>query len=138
MKTRNMLLILPVIFGLLLTGCGREEMASFQTVSSGSYQITLLAPGGVLKTGDNAIAVQVSQNGQPVDVQQAELMLSMPQMGAMPYMETHAQFVQTADGPDLDGTVKFTRGGRWNGKIQVTTPGGPAGGTFDIHVEERE
>ena len=38
----------------------------------------------------------------------------------------------------VDGTVKFTRGGRWNGKIQVTTPGGPAGGTFDIHVEERE
>ena len=133
MKTRNLLLILPLVFGLLLTGCGQEEMAAFQTVSSGPYQVTLLAPGGVLKSGDNTIAVQVSQNGQPVDVQQAELMFSMPQMGAMPYMETHAQFTQPAD-----GAIKVSMGGSWNGKVQVTTPGGPAGGTFQIHVEERE
>ena len=138
MKKRNKLLILSIVFVLLLTGCGREEMASFQTISTGSYRITLLAPGGVLKTGNNAIVVQVSQNGQPVDVQQAELMLSMPQMGAMPYMETHAQFVQTADDVALDGTVRFTRGGRGNGKIQLTTASAPGNGTFDIHVEGRE
>ena len=138
MQNQKMLLILSTVFVLLLTGCGREELAPFQTISSGSYQITLLAPGGFLKTGNNAIAVQVSQNGQPVGVQQAELMLSMPQMGAMPYMETHAQFVQTPDDVALDGTVRFTRGGRWNGKIQLTTPGGPVNGTFDIHVGGRE
>ncbi|MFQ5569614.1 MAG: FixH family protein [Rhodothermales bacterium] len=138
MKTRNQFLILPVVFGLLLTGCGQEEMAAFQTVSSGSYQITLLAPGGVLKSGDNTIAMQVSQNGQPVDVQQAELMFFMPQMGAMPYMEMHAQFAQPADAANVDGTIKFSMGGSWNARLQVTTPGGPASGTFQIHVEERE
>lgn len=138
MKTRNLFFVLPIVFGLLLTGCGQEEMAAFQTVSSGPYQITLLAPGGVLKSGDNTIAMQVSQNGQPVNVEQAELMFSMPQMGAMPYMEMHAQFARPADAANVDGTIKINMGGSWNGKVQVTTPGGPAGGTFQIHVEERE
>jgi len=138
MKTRHWFLTLSVAFGLLLTGCGQEEMTAFQTVSSGPYQITLLAPGGVLKSGENTIAVQVSQNGQPVDVEQAELMFSMPQMGAMPYMETRAQFAQPVDAATVDGTITFNMGGSWNGNVQVTTPGGPAGGTFQLHVEERE
>ena len=138
MKTRNLFFILPVVFGLLFTGCGQEEMTTFQTVSSGSYQITLLAPGGVLKSGDNTIAMQVSQDGQPVNVEQAELIFSMPQMGAMPYMEMHAQFAQPADAAIVDGTIRFSMGGSWNAKLQVATPSGPAGGTFQIHVEERE
>ncbi len=137
MKTHKLYLLLPFAFVLLITGCAQEEMGSVQTVTSGPYQIEIQAPGGILKSGENPIAVKVSQNGQLVEAEAAELMFSMPGMGAMPYMEMHAQFSPPATEGSMDGSINFSMGGSWNGKVQVTTPNGPVEGTFQLHVEER-
>ncbi len=138
MKTRTLILIAPVLVGLfLLSGCGgSEEMSPLHTFTSGSYQVEVLTPGGILESGDNAIAVRVLENNQPVDIQEGQLMFSMPQMGNMPYMEMHAQFARREDGAGLDGKIKFNMGGSWNGQMQVITANGPVSGTFQVHVEE--
>lgn len=134
MKTQMLYSLLPVALVLLISGCAQEEMAPVHTVNSGSYQIEIHAPGGILKSGENPITLSASENGQPVDITEAELMFFMPQMGAMPYMETHGQFASSAS----DGSINFSMGGSWNGELQVTTPDGPVAGTFQLHVEERQ
>lgn len=126
-----------IAFVLLLSGCAGEEMMPVQTVSAGSYQIEIQAPGGILKSGDNPITLRVTEGGQPVDVTEAELMFFMPQMGAMPYMEMHGQF-STPTSEGAAGTINFSMGGSWNGEVQITTQAGPSKGTFQLHVEERQ
>lgn len=116
-------------------GCGSEELAVVETATSGQYQVRLMAPGGVLKSGSNSIVIEVTRAGDPVEVQSASLMYSMPQMGSMPYMERHAEF-GTTEGPiRAEGNLNFNMGGSWNGHLEVVTAEGPVTVSFQTHVE---
>ncbi len=112
-------LSLSVLF--LLAGCG-AELDTAQTVSSGSHQIELLAPGGEFREGNTTVAVRVTNNGDPVELNDGRLDLHMPAMGAMPRMDTGTSLDKSGDG--LEGNIFFEMDGGWQGTIEVTTSDG--------------
>lgn len=132
LSLRYMLVLCSLV---LLAGCASNEMQPVQRLSADGYQIDLLAADGVLKSGVNALALEVTQNGQSVTVSEAKATFSMPAMGTMPYMETAAQFQATSTQP-IEGNVQFSMAGGWNVQLEVQTPQGPLSGSFNVQVVE--
>lgn len=123
------------LFCVILGACSSERMQPIQRLTANGYQIDVLAPDGVLKSGINALALEVTQNGTPVEVTEAHATFSMPAMGTMPYMETAAHFTTSA-GEQATGSVQFSMGGGWNVQLEVQTPQGPLTGSFSVQVAE--
>jgi len=107
---------------LFFAGCGTEELKTAHTVSAGEYQIEILAPGGEFREGEIPLIVRATRNGEVVELNEGRIDLHMPEMGAMPRMDTGTGF--TKNGSELQGEIFFEMDGTWQGTIEVTTAGG--------------
>lgn len=136
MKSLLIVRLLGVGFFLfVLSACSSDTMQPVQRLSANGYQIDLLASNGTLTNGINALALEVTQNGAPVEVTEAHATFSMPAMGTMPYMETAAHFTANTD-TQARGSVQFSMAGGWNVQLEVQTPQGPLTGSFKVQVAE--
>ena len=137
-KFRLPALLLPALLLLSLSRCGPGELETVRTVGSGPYQIEVLSPGGAFESGENRVGIRVLRDGRPEEIQNVQLLFIMPPMGSMPPMRAEASFSSgdTGNANAAEGTVSFTMGGGWNGRVQVTTSSGPAAGDFDVQVRQ--
>lgn len=117
----------------ILTGCAESEpWEPVEIVRAGSHRMEILTPGGILGRGANRVAVQVTNDGQPVEIEAASLAFHMPAMGAMQRMDTHADL--SPRNGRAEGALTFEMAGGWYGEVEVTTAAGPVAGTFDVQV----
>ncbi len=122
-KNNNMISLLSVLFLLTLNGCGNSgENMPVETLLSGDYEIEILAPGGEFAEGDNSIFIRVTRSGNVVDLEEGRIDLHMPQMGAMPRMDT-GNALEKGTGR-LEGDIFFEMDGAWQGTLELTTADG--------------
>ena len=137
MRNNKTLALVPVIFALLyISGCAAEEMMPLHTVESGTSTVEILTPGGKLKSGYNPIIVRVTTGGDATELDDAELMFSMPAMGSMPYMEMQTVFAEGSEGGEISGNLTFNMGGSWTGHLNVVIADAPITATFPMRVDE--
>lgn len=127
MKTRKSIsytftTLLTISVILFFAGCGTEELKTAHTVSTGEYQIEILAPGGEFSEGEIPLIIRVNRAGEVVEMNEGRVDLHMPEMGAMPRMDTGTGFTKT--GSELQGKIFFEMDGTWQGTLQVTTADG--------------
>jgi len=107
---------------LLTAGCGPGELEPAHTVESGDYQIEILASGGEFREGEISLIIRATRNGEVVELNDGRLDLHMPEMGAMPRMDTGTGFAKS--GNHLEGDIYFEMDGGWQGTIEITTADG--------------
>lgn len=133
MKKSRATILFSVAALFVWTGCAeREPWEPVETIRSGPYQVEILTPGGTFNNGPNRVAVEVSNNGQPVEVEVARLGFHMPEMGSMRRMDTHAELAGR-DGR-AEGSIAFEMAGGWYGEIEVTTDAEPIQADFQVQV----
>lgn len=127
MKTRKSIsssfaILLTISVMLFLAGCGTKELKTAHTVSTGGYQIEILAPAGEFRKGEIPLTIRATRNGEVVELNEGRVDLHMAAMGAMPRMDTGTGF--TKSDSELQGEIFFEMDGSWQGTLEVTTAGG--------------
>ena len=122
-KKSIILTMLPAVLTLLfLAGCGPGELEVAHTISGEDYQIEILASEGEFKEGEIPLSIRITRDGEIVELSEGRLDLHMPEMGAMPRMDTGTNFTKSGSG--LQGEIFFEMDGGWQGTIEVTTADG--------------
>lgn len=112
-----------LVLSLAAIGCGAggPDMQKIQEQKAGTYTVALFAPGGKLVQGDNRFAIEVTENGAPVDVSKVTVNSTMPMPG-MPNMIAKIETTPAAEPGRLEGTANFEMRGGWD--LFVELPSG--------------
>lgn len=124
MRTRQLFTLMAVMaVGASVAGCNRggAELAKAQEQRVGEYQVTVLAPGGQFRKGENRMAIEVRRDGEPADAGAVQVSSTMPMPG-MPTMVAPVA-VRPAGAPGRhEGTISFEMAGGWD--MAITLAGG--------------
>ena len=110
---------------ILLAGCARKDVHPTDRV--GTYAVSVRNEPSPARTGENALLVRLEDGqGMPVRGATIDAVVSMPAMGAMPYMESRGKTSETSPGsyrvtpaPTASTTPATSQPGmigRWCGK----------------------
>ena len=99
----------------------------------GSYSVGLRNEPSPPRTGENALEVVIEDGkGRPVRGARVETVVSMPAMGAMPYMESRGRVTETAPGA-YRVAYGLAMPGEWDIALKITAPGAePAEGRWRL------
>lgn len=107
-----------------LGGGGAGEGADLRPV--GSVRVGVATVPGAPKVGENTLRVRVADAaGRPLRGARVAALVFMPQMGAMPYMESRPALREVRPGVH-EGRFNLVMGGSWDVDVAVTPPGGSA------------
>ena len=123
---------------LLLAGCARRE-APAVVDRVGPYAVAVRNEPTPPRTGENTLVVTVEdEKGAPVRGARIETVVSMPAMGAMPYMESRGRVSETAP-----GTYRVSYGlsmaGEWDVVLRIAARGTqPAEGRWRLSTRLKD
>ncbi len=122
--------LLLVVAAVLIA---RREPASAQgLVPVGPYQVALRNEPRPPRTGENTLVVVVEDGqGKRVRGAQVETVVSMPSMGAMPYMESRGR-VKAAGPGEFRISYGLSMAGEWDVVLRITGPAGKAEGQWRL------
>jgi hypothetical protein len=118
---------------LFVLSCAKrlEPIATLQT---GNATVTISAPGGKLKEGQNDIELRVQSEGNPQPVENPSLVLYMPAMGTMPAMQHRGQLESAGEGV-YKGKIELQMGGTWQGLLEFGLAGEKRRAEFTARAE---
>ena len=123
---------------LLAAGCGRRD-APAVVDRVGPYAVAVRNEPTPPRTGENTLVVTVEdEKGAPVRGARIETVVSMPAMGAMPYMESRGRVSETAP-----GTYRVAYGlsmaGEWDVVLRIAARGTqPAEGRWRLSTRLKD
>ena len=92
----------------------------------GAARVAVATVPGAPKVGENLLRVRVADAaGRPLRGARVDALVFMPQMGAMPYMESRPVLREVRPGVH-EGRFNLVMGGSWDVRLAVTPPGGSA------------
>ena len=90
----------------------------------GAVRVAVATVPGAPKVGENLMRVRVADAaGRPLRGARVAALVFMPQMGAMPYMESRPALREVRPGVH-EGRFNLVMGGSWDVDLAVTPPGG--------------
>ena len=122
---------------LLSAGCGSNSAGNEQpikTAKAGDLTVTLAAPNGQLRRGDNELKLTfVDAAGNPVDVGAASLNFHMAAMGTMAEMNDRATLTTTEKPGNYLAKVNLQMSGTW--EAQIAYQGSHGSGKTNMNVQ---
>ena len=99
----------------------------------GPYAVGMRNEPSPPRTGENALVVVIEDaGGRPVKGARVETVVSMPAMGAMPYMESRGRVSETGPGA-YRVAYGLAMAGEWDIVLRISAPGGePAEGRWRL------
>ena len=141
MNRRTMLAIAVLVLGGAAFGwfALRGRAPRFELHPVGPYAVGLRNTPAPPRTGENALTILVEdERARPVHAARVEVRVSMPAMGAMPYMESRGRVSETAPGV-YRVAYGLAMPGEWDVTLRVQTPGaGSAEGRWRLSTHLRE
>ena len=126
MKKLAWILVLAAAFG-----CGRKAETPKSRV--GTFAVSLANDPSPPRTGENVLIVEIDdEKGMPVRGATIETVVSMPAMGAMPYMESRGKTSETAPGK-YRVAYGLSMAGEWDVALRIAARGHePADGRWRL------
>jgi len=121
-------LIAALVLIAALAGCGRGASvpADLPLRAVGPYRVGVATSPSTPRTGENALTVVVQDpGGAPVRGAAIDAVISMPAMGAMPYMESRGKVREVAPGV-YRAEYGLAMAGEWDAAIRIRPPRGEA------------
>jgi len=106
---------------ILLAGCARKDVHPTDRV--GTYAVSVRNEPSPARTGENALLVRLEDGqGMPVRGATIDAVVSMPAMGAMPYMESRGKTSETSPG-SYRVAYGLSMAGEWDVALKIAARG---------------
>ena len=121
----------------VLVGCSRTNVHPTDHV--GTFLVSVTNEPSPPRTGENALVVRVEDaNGLPVRGATIDAVVSMPAMGAMPYMESRGKTRESAPG-EYRVAYGLSMAGEWDVTLKIAARGSePADGRWRISTRLKD
>ncbi len=109
-----------IVLALAIAGCqgGAPRPSNVPVQSVGAWQVGVVGSPDPARVGDNSITVFASDSSNRPLRGSVEVVVSMPAMGAMPYMESRAK-VKPAGAGTFRATYGLLMGGEWDVAVRL-------------------
>lgn len=115
---------LAVVSAVHVLGCGRRETTTEANVV-GSYRLGLVNRPNPPNVGDNTMTIVIRDaNDQPVRGAELEVVVFMPAMGTMPYMESRGKIYEVRAG-QYQARYALSMGGEWDITLRIRSSAAP-------------
>ncbi len=117
---------LGLALALIAAGCGRGGSGAGDAAPQrvGPYRVSVTTQPDPPRVGDDALRIDVRDaDGKPVRGAEVSVLVSMPAMGAMPYMESRGKVKEAGPGVYRAG-YGLAMNGEWDVTIRIAAAGG--------------